>query len=75
MDLVYYRYRNQEDDRLYLGVIAEDAPEQIVTSDRAGLSLSEFTAFTMAGLKAQQEQIEALQEEIDVLRSQLQNRR
>jgi hypothetical protein len=82
MDLVYYRYKNQEDDRLYLGVIAEDAPEQVVTSDRKGLSLSEFTAFAMAGLKAQQEQIEEQRERIDTLekemaalRSQLHDRR
>jgi hypothetical protein len=82
MDLVYYRYKNQEDDRLYLGVIAEDAPLQVVTSDRKGISLSEFTAFAMAGLKAQQEYIEeqlgridTLEKEIAVLKSQLQGRR
>jgi hypothetical protein len=61
MDLVYYRYKNQEDDRRYLGVVAEEAPEQVVTPDRKGLSLSEFAAFAMAGLKAQQAEIEAQQ--------------
>lgn len=61
MELVYYRYKNQEDERRYLGVVAEDAPEQVVTPDRKGLSLSEFTAFSIAGLKAQQAYIKALQ--------------
>jgi len=70
MDLVYYRYKNQEDERRYLGVVAEEAPEQVVTSDRKGLSLSEFAAFVMAGLKAQQAEIEKLKREIQSLRGQ-----
>ena len=60
MDLFYYRYKNQEDERRYLGVIAEEAPNQIVTRDRKGLSLSEFAAFAIAGIKAQQAIIEVL---------------
>lgn len=68
MEMVYYRYKKQDDDRLYLGVIAEDAPEQIVAPDRKSLSLSEFTAFAMAGLKAQQAEIEQLKKEIQILR-------
>ncbi|MFZ4660548.1 MAG: tail fiber domain-containing protein [Caldilineaceae bacterium] len=64
MDLVYYQYKLQNDQRYYLGVIAEEAPEQIVTSDRKGLSLAEFTAFSLAGLKAQQTQIAAQEQQI-----------
>jgi hypothetical protein len=68
MDMVYYRYNDQEDDRLYLGVIAEDAPEQIVAPDRKSVSLSEFAAFALAGLRAQQAEIEQLKKEIQALR-------
>jgi hypothetical protein len=68
MDMVYYRYKNQEDDRLYLGVIAEDAPEQVVTSDRKSVSLTQFAAFALAGLRAQQAEIEQLKKEIHILR-------
>ena len=71
MDLVYYHYQNQEDDRRYLGVIAEDAPEQVVTPDKKGLSLSEFAAFAIAGLKAQQAEIEELKKEVHILRKEL----
>jgi len=52
MNLVYYRYKNQKGKRLNLGVIAEEAPQQIVTEDRQNLSLREFATFTLAGLKA-----------------------
>jgi len=67
MNLVYFRYKGSTDQRLNLGVIAEDAPGQIVDSSRKGLSLSEYVSFLAAGLKEVINENEALKKRVAVL--------
>ncbi len=65
MDLSYFRYINQQDEHRYLGVIAEDAPNQIVSEDRDSLNTTEFIAFTLAGIKALNRQVNNLKTKLE----------
>jgi hypothetical protein len=68
-DVVRYRYNSQDDDELHIGVIAEDAPEEIVDADRTGIPTGDAIGFLLAALKAQQEQIDALKAKLEKLES------
>jgi len=76
LDVVKYHYKGDiEDRKLRLGLIAEDAPKEMTSEDGKAMSLSDSIGFLLASVKAQQEQIETLQQEIQMLKSQPQNRR
>ncbi len=64
MDLVYYRYKDQNTKRRNLGVIAENSPKQFITEDRDSMNITELTAFTVAGLKALTEEVKTLETNI-----------
>lgn len=68
-EVVRYRYKAQDDDELHIGVIAEDAPEEIVDQQRKGVRTGDAIGFLLAALKAQQEQIQSLRVEIERLKS------
>ncbi len=53
MQVVYYHMLDEDDQNspLRLGVIAEDAPDQIVSLDGKGVDLYELSTFILAGLK------------------------
>ena len=54
-----------------LGLIAEEAPLEILSVDGKGVDLYKMTSFVWAGLKAQQRQIDKLADEIAELKLQL----
>lgn len=66
--VVRFRFKTQEDDELHIGVIAEDAPEEIVDAQRNGIPTGDAIGFLLAALKAQQEEIELLRKDIQALR-------
>ncbi len=69
VEVVRYRYKNlREDQRLRIGVIAEDAPEEFATSDKKGVSPLDAIGFLLAAVKGQQEQIQSLEKEIHRLK-------
>jgi hypothetical protein len=68
-EVVRYVFVNDEAAVGHIGLIAEDAPPEIVTPDGKGLSLSDYSAFLLAAIKAQQVQIETMQTELEELRS------
>ncbi|MBN4050314.1 hypothetical protein JYT28_01010, partial [Desulfobulbus sp. AH-315-M07] len=56
--VVRYRYKTDRDDRRKrIGVIAEDAPKDIVTPDGKRVSLAEYNGYLLAALKGQQMRI------------------
>jgi hypothetical protein len=68
-EVVRFRYKNQEGDEVHMGVIAEDAPEELVDADRKGVPTGDAIGFLLAALKAQQEEIEVLKAEIESMKS------
>ncbi len=56
----------------HLGVIAEEAPDEITTEDKKAISYSDYLGFLLAAMKAQQEQIKQLQGEVQRLQDRVQ---
>ncbi len=66
-----YRFRYKEadkDSKLKIGLIAEEAPEEIVSHEGKGIDIGEAVGFLMAAVKAQAEEIKVLKQEISGLK-------
>jgi hypothetical protein len=68
-EVVRYRYKSENNGELHIGVIAENAPEEMVDAERIGIPTGDAIGFLMAALKAQQEEIEALKAKLKELES------
>ncbi len=70
-DVVRFRFKADADDRRSrIGVIAEDAPKDIITPDGKHISMGEYNGFLLAAIKGQQQQISMQQGLLDALRAQ-----
>ncbi len=63
--LFRYHYQEERDNHpLHLGVIAEEAPEDIVDEKRQHVIVLDYLGFLFAALKAQAQEVEKLQERV-----------
>ncbi|MCM8794625.1 MAG: tail fiber domain-containing protein [Candidatus Omnitrophica bacterium] len=70
-DLPLYRYQLKKGDgsqRQSIGILAEEAPEVVVSDSGEALSTADYLASLVAAVKAQQAQIELLRARIDTLK-------
>ena len=66
-DVVRYRYKTQDGNELHIGVVAEDAPEEMVDAGRTGIPTGDAIGFLLAAMKAQQTEIEILRAKLEKL--------
>jgi hypothetical protein len=64
LEVVRFRYKLQDDDKLHVGVIAEDAPDVLVSAKHDALSTGDAIGFLLAVAKAQQAEIDQLKAEL-----------
>lgn len=50
-NVYFYNIKNSNDNRLYLGVMAEEAPNWFTTPDKKGINGTAFANFLLAGIK------------------------
>jgi len=63
-EVVRFKYKAQPDGEEHIGLIAEDAPSELATSARDGINTADAIGCLVAGLKAQQAEIEVLKAEL-----------
>ncbi|PIS16146.1 MAG: hypothetical protein COT61_05475, partial [Candidatus Portnoybacteria bacterium CG09_land_8_20_14_0_10_44_13] len=54
-----------------IGLIAEEAPQEVLSADGKGVDLYKMTSLAWAGIKAQQKQIDALRMDVDELKNKI----
>ena len=77
--LFHYRFKNPLiADKKRIGVIAEQSPDEILDETKTGVSFLDYAGFILAGLKAQNAELEGLkatvqnqQKQIDELKKEL----
>ena len=67
LEVVRYHQVGDASKKEHLGVIAEDAPREIVSSDGASVSMGDYVSLLLVGLKAQQSRIEELERRLAAL--------
>lgn len=68
MRMVYFRYLDERiNQKIHLGVIAEESPKQILSESNDSISLMDFSAYAITAIKAQQRIIDDLLKRIENL--------
>lgn len=69
MNLARFRYKEEDSDsRRTIGIIAEDAPEGLLSDDSMGIDAITYASYSIAAIKVLQEEIEQLKAEIEALK-------
>jgi Chaperone of endosialidase len=69
IEVCRYRYKSGgEDGPVKLGMIAEDAPEEIRSADGKAIRMTDTVGMLLAAVKAQSQEIRELRAEIDLLK-------
>ena len=56
-----YRYNQEKgDDPLRMGLIAEEAPDEVLSKDKKGIDIYKMSTFLMSGLKALNKKVEGM---------------
>jgi hypothetical protein len=73
IEVATYRWKRNVDanDEIHIGIISEEAPDEIVTEDRKAINTTDYLGFLMAAIKAQQSEIQFLKGEINKLKNRL----
>ncbi|MFZ2908193.1 MAG: tail fiber domain-containing protein, partial [Minisyncoccia bacterium] len=73
MKVATYHYKIEDQhDPLRLGLIAEEAPDQVLSVDGKGVDIYKLTTFTLAGVQALAEKVDVLGMRMDSLEERLQ---
>lgn len=69
IDVVNYTYKpeTRNDAKKHIGVIAEDIPQQLVTSDGKHIDLVDFVAYLLVGVQQTAKRVEKLEQEKGVV--------
>jgi len=70
-EVVRFRYKAQQDGKEHVGLIAEDAPAELVTTARDGINTGDAIGCLLAAVKAQKEISDQQAVEIEALRAEL----
>lgn len=65
-----YRYKDERfSEKVHLGVIAEESPDQILTTDKKAVEMMDYISYAVTAIKSQQRQIRQLQQKVKELES------
>ncbi|MDE1988397.1 MAG: tail fiber domain-containing protein, partial [Patescibacteria group bacterium] len=68
MNIAQYRYDiEDESSQLRLGLIAEEAPSEVLSASGKGVDIYKMTSFALAGVKAMQREIDKMKIDISAL--------
>ncbi|MEW5922944.1 MAG: hypothetical protein AB1746_03065 [Candidatus Zixiibacteriota bacterium] len=68
-EVVRYRTKVQSDTKTHLGLIAEEAPDEVTDAQKKGILTGDAIGFLIAAIKAQQLEIDSLRAKVEAMES------